>query len=311
MKFFLEEKYPKSDIKVEYGDLVLFLGSCFSQNICQKGRDLGFNFKNTNYGTIFHPIPIARIISEAISLNQVYRIIEQEGRFYSWDASSWLVEETENKLKERLEKERFELHENLKHAKYLFLTFGTTKEYQYKDEITVANCHKVSANQFSCSKTNLQDLNHIYTELIEEIQIFNPDIQIVVTVSPVRHVKDGLIENNRSKARLLLLCEELDKLSNVSYFPSYELIVDQLRDYRFYNADLVHPSEVAINYVWELFQEIYFAKETIEMSEKINKFRMYFAHRSRMQENEKEQSIRLENENKLKLFLALYPQIIL
>jgi hypothetical protein len=310
MKWFLEEKYPKANEEIRYGDGVIFIGSCFSKNIYDKGKRLGLNFRSTNHGTIFHPIPIARILLDAIQLNSENRILENEGKFYSWDASSKLLDESEINLNNQINHHRKDLHANLKRAKYLFLTFGTAKAYTNSEGLLVANCHKIPSSNFKSELSSLEDLKKVYKELIEELNVFNPELQVVMTVSPVRHSKDGLIENNRSKARLLLLCEQLETKVNTHYFPAYELIIDQLRDYRFYGSDLVHPTEEAINFVWEIFCETYFSEETNEISKQVGKIRSYFEHRILGTENERELAIRLNKENNLKTFLANHSQVI-
>lgn len=310
MKWFLDEKYPEAEQDIKYGDGVVFLGSCFSENIFNAGKALGFDFKSTNYGTIFHPLPIARIILDAIQLNSDFRIDSIDGRFFSWDASTKMVAESKSGLESLLKNERLTLHENLKSAKYLFLTFGTSKEYSNEENLVVSNCHKIPSNKFRSKLTDVGDLIDVYKNLILELNKFNPNLKIVLTVSPVRHSKDGLIQNNRSKARLLQLCEELEVKVNTNYFPAYELVIDQLRDYRFYSSDLVHPSEEAIKFVWERFQETYFNEETMSICSQFGKYRSYFNHRPLRKENEKELAIRKSKESEIRTFLSQYPQII-
>ncbi len=309
MKWFLEETYPPSKESIEYGDGVVFLGSCFSQNIHDKGKKLGFNFTTTNHGTIFHPIPLARIISEAIKKKDVHRILEQDGRFFSWDASHKLFAQTEKGLISSLEEEKSVLKRELKAAKFLFITFGTAKAYS-KDKLVVANCHKIPVNQFEIELSDLNQLIDIYTSLINDLLNFNPNLNIVFTVSPVRHSKDGLIVNNRSKSRLLMLCEELEKMDNVSYFPAYEIVLDQLRDYRFFTSDLVHPTEDAVKYVWQIFEKVYFTEKTIILKSTFEKFKSFFGHFPIHRENQRELLIRKQKEIDFKEFLLSNPEIL-
>jgi|TARA_R110000737_G_scaffold164641_1_gene192289 hypothetical protein len=310
MKWFLDEKYPKATQDISHGEGIVFIGSCFSENIFNRGKQLGFDFRSTNYGTIFHPLPIARIIQDAIHLNPDFRIDSNEGRYFSWDTSSKMVAESKNELEKRLSEEQSKLHKNLKSAKYLFLTFGTAKEYVMSDGLVVANCHKVPSSEFNSQLSEVQELVKTYENLLSDLSNFNPELKIVVTVSPVRHSKDGLVENNRSKARLIQLCELLEKKVSVNYFPAYELVIDQLRDYRFYSKDLVHPSDEAIEFVWEKFQETYFSEETARICNQIGKFKSYFGHRPLRKENERELEIRQSKQSELKAFLAKNPQVI-
>jgi lysophospholipase L1-like esterase len=310
MKWFLEEKYLAAKNPIHFGDGAVFLGSCFSQNIYGKGQRLGFNFKQTRFGTIFHPIPIARILLEALKNTESNRIVENNGRFFSWDATTKLYADSEANIQAILDEERLKLRENLKEAKYLFLTFGSAKGYINTDKLVVANCHKVSSSQFEVEISEVDQLVYTYKKLIEILQNYNPGLEIVLTVSPVRHSKDGLVENNRSKSRLLLLCEELARIEKVSYFPAYELVIDQLRDYRFYSSDLVHPNKEAIDYVWNIFEEVYFKQTTKEISAKVDKFRSYFDHIPIHKENQRDTDVRFKKESELKSFLTAHSEII-
>jgi len=310
MKWFLEEKYPAAKSSIDFGDGAVFLGSCFSQDICEKGQRLGFNFQETLFGTIFHPIPIARILLESLKKVDSNRIIENNGRFFSWDATTKLYADSEANIQAILGEERLKLKESLKEAKFLFLTFGSAKGYVNLEKLVVANCHKIPSNQFEVEITEVDQLVSTYQKLIEILQNYNPSLEIVLTVSPVRHSRDGLIENNRSKSRLLLLCEELTKIEKVSYFPAYELVIDQLRDYRFYSSDLVHPNKEAVDYVWNVFEEVYFTQSTKEIAGKIDKFRSYFEHLPIHIENEHDTDVRFKKESELKSFLTTHPEII-
>ena len=310
MKWFLEDKVEPHSTKISHGDEVLFFGSCFSDHILQKGQQAGLKFLNTKFGTIFHPLPLARIISKSLVKSKEAIVFENNDRYYSWEASSkWNGNESDS-FKSEIESEYATVGEKLKTAKFIFITLGTAKEYALSDGLVVANCHKMPADNFTSSLSKLKVLTESYTNLVHALHAKFPDLEIVLTVSPVRHSKDGLTTNNRSKARLLLLCEELAQMDKVSYFPAYEMIVDELRDYRFYTSDLVHPNEEGIKYVWNKFRETYFDSKTNELTDKVSKYRSYFAHRPINEPTVNEQNIRLNKQKELDDFLRQHPQII-
>lgn len=309
MKWFLEEKIESFNTQISHGDKAIFLGSCFSENIYTKGKLAGLSFVNSNFGTIFHPLPIARNLQDAILENKVERVVERDDRFYTWDASSKFKGNTAEFLSAAIDAERDRLQQHLKECKFLFITLGTSKGYRNKDGLLVANCHKIPQNQFSSELTPVSEMVRVYRDLIEQINQFNPSLQVVLTVSPVRHSKDGLITNNRSKARLLQLCEELEKIDQVSYFPAYEMVVDELRDYRFYNSDLIHPNDDAVNYVWEKFQEVYLSNSSVRLCNEVEKKRAFFNHKPSGEENQKEKKLRSQKEKELEQFLLEHPEI--
>lgn len=309
MKWFLDDKVEPYSTKISHGDEVLFFGSCFSDNIVQNGQHAGLKFLNTKFGTIFHPLPLARIILKSLAKTIESSVFEHNDRCYSWDASSKWNGNDSDSFKSEIESEYASLGKQLKTAKFIFITLGTAKEYTLSNGLVVANCHKMPADTFASGLSDLKNLTEVYTNLIHQLHTQNPNLEIVITVSPVRHSKDGLITNNRSKARLLLLCEELAQMDKVSYFPAYEMIVDELRDYRFYSSDLVHPNEEGIKYVWNKFRETYFDSKTNDLTNKVSKYRSYFAHRPINEPTESEQNIRLKKQNELDDFLRQHPQI--
>ena len=309
MNWFLEEKIEPSEHKISFGDTVLFLGSCFSENIYLKGKESGLHFLNSQFGTIFHPIPLVRILNDVVDEIEESRILSNNDRFFSWDASSKWNGLSLEKFQSEMKDERLRLFATLKKAKFLFLTFGTSKEYRIGDDLIVANCHKMPSSSFRSDWTSISEMEESYTVMFSKLFAFNPNIQVVLTVSPVRHSKDGLTQNNRSKARLLLLCEELSKIEQVSYFPAYEMVMDELRDYRFYTADKVHPTEEAVQYVWSKFQETYFKEETKQLALEVQKKRQFFNHRHLNEPTDKERLLFLKKETELKNFLSQNPQI--
>ena len=281
-QFKLSFDIPEFSTKIEYGKNILFLGSCFSDEIAVKAKNQGFKVQSNPFGTIFHPLALSRFIKETLSAQVLSeRIIQRNDLFFSWDASSSIVGFSPNELIANIQKARSDWKEKLLSATHLFVTFGTSWGYCLtENNLLVANCHKFPGTDFTKELSSQIDIVKEWKETITLLLELNPSLKIIFTVSPVRHNKDGLIENNRSKAILLDSIRILEKEMNCSYFPSYEIVIDELRDYRFFKIDHVHPNELAINYVWQRFSNCYFSNETIEISKEVLKIRNEEAHKS-------------------------------
>jgi hypothetical protein len=276
--FFLSFPIPQSSTQLVFGDKVLFLGSCFSDEMASKASYYGLNAHTNPFGTIFHPIPLGRFIVDTINGNLKERSFQNQNDFYSWDASTILSSKTEEELHEKITEIRKEWKVHLSTCNVLFITLGTSWGY-WKNEIVVANCHKRPSYEFSKQLSSVQEIVAYYRIVIETLKKCNPSVKIIFTVSPVRHVRDGLIENNQSKSVLIEVIRQLTKLYDVQYFPSYEIVIDELRDYRFYSKDLVHPSQEAIDYVWERMIDIFCSESTKTLMKKIDGFRKLEQHR--------------------------------
>jgi len=281
-KFFIPFDITKASFKINHRDQLLFLGSCFSDEMSRKSVYYGFNVLSNPFGTIFHPEVIARNIKDALNEHiDSERILKRNDLFFSWEASGTVFGYSEKEIIEKIKFQRTLLKNAIVESKVLFITFGTAWGYRLNETgLLVANCHKVNGSSFTKELTDVDALEHSWIQTIELIQKVNPGLNIVFTVSPVRHIKDGLVENNQSKAVLIELVRRLTAKKSVSYFPSYEIMMDELRDYRFYKKDLVHPSEEAIDYIWDKFQSCYFSSETITLNKTIERYRLAENHKS-------------------------------
>ncbi len=278
-QFFLKFSIPKSPITLQHGDGILLVGSCFSDEISKKIKFAGHTVNSNPHGTIFHPSVIAYNLMDAFNEEFDQRIFKRENQFFTWNASTLISADSEENLKHKLLEIKKELKQKLINAKLLIVTFGTAWGYELNEtnEI-VANCHKMPSQLFTKFLSSPYEIVQDWILAIEKIKEFNPDIQIVFTVSPVRHIKDGLVENNLSKSRLIEAIQQLCLEENTAYFPSYELIIDVLRDYRFFKEDQIHPTEEAINFVWKKFEETYFDQKTIDLNglvEKVNRLNQH------------------------------------
>ena len=275
MKFRTEIKIKKSSSSITYQDALLFLGSCFSVNIHTKLRTLKFNTRSNPFGITYNPISLA---------NQLHRIMENKEyctedlqfhneRWFSFDHHSDFSFTDKIECLTTINTSLETAHQQLKSAKFLFLTLGSSWVYhQNKNNTLVSNCHKLPAKQFTKSLAETSEMVEQLSYSISKIKELNPTIQIVFSISPVRHLADGFFENQVSKGRLFDVIHQLKTNDDsIHYFSAYEIVIDDLRDYRFYNSDLVHPSKEAISYIWEKFTETFISVESNSVIAKVAK----------------------------------------
>ncbi len=242
---------------------ILLIGSCFSDEIGQRLVQNGFQATVNPGGTIFHPLALAFLLDWALDEKAQLRSIQREDIWLSWDLSGSFYALSEQELQLKFKQLRKELYKCITECTHLMVTFGTSWVYRLlEDQNIVANCHKQAAEQFSKENTSVDEMLQVWKVLIAQIKSLNPEIKFIFTVSPVRHSKDGLHDNNLSKARLFLLVEQLTAFSNCHYFPAYELVNDQLRDYIFFKEDGVHPNAKATDFVWDFFKRHYLEPKT-------------------------------------------------
>lgn len=302
-EFSLSFNLPLFPFEIKYGDDLLFIGSCFSDEIASKAKYVGFKVHTNPFGTVFHPLALGRFIQETLEENVIERPVERKDVWLSWDANSSFHAMSKEQLLEKLSLTRQNWKSKICSAEVLFVTFGTA--WGYRNKISgelVANCHKFPSSEFHKELTDQSQIIEQWNAVLRTLQKANPQLKVVFTVSPVRHSKDGLIENNQSKAILIDAVHHLCKNENCFYFPSYEIVIDELRDYRFFKTDRVHPNEEAINYVWKRFSESFFSEHTNRISREVLKLRMAEAHRSLFPESKEYlKHIETSQENRLKL----------
>lgn len=284
MQWFTEISIPKSPSPISHSSKILSIGSCFAQTIGQKMLDSKLDILVNPFGTIFHPNAIADLLEAGISGDQPDEnlILERDGLFFHYSAHSDLVGKSKDELLEKLN-QRIELTSGyLKTGTHLILTLGTAWVYEFKKTQTlVANCHKQPSDFFEKRLLSLDEMKMAMENLFSKLSYFNPNLKIVLTVSPVRHIKDGISENQLSKSLLRVLCSDLEKeFENLSYFPAYEIMMDELRDYRFYKSDLIHPSEQAENYIWDKWAGAFFTPLTQKKVNQIGKIKLELNHRA-------------------------------
>ncbi len=279
--FKLDFNVDPCDEKISVHDKILMLGSCFSSEMGSKLRDNKFDVLSNPFGTLYNPISIFRAMELSITGNQQVDTVNHQDIWYDWDAHSIISGLSKSELIDKSLNAREKTRNRLKKANWIIITPGTSIVYAIESEARiVANCHKRPSQTFSRQMLLPTEIIESFGRFHQLVMESNPNVKFIFTVSPVRHVKDGLITNNQSKATLLLVIKHLtETLPNCFYFPSYEIVIDELRDYRFYLKDMIHPNEQAIDYIWNKFVESYFDKKASEWISKWNRFQKDIQHR--------------------------------
>jgi hypothetical protein len=285
--FQLKFNIPEEPRKITFSDKLIFIGSCFSDEMSVLAKQHGFQVVSNPFGTLFHPLALAQNVLDTLRGNEEVIIAKNNDVYLDYNCSGKVYAMSKLELKEKVISLRKQFKNDLKNASYLFVTFGTAFAYHLNEsQQIVGNCHKQSAQSFTKRLTKIEEIVSIWNEVFTEIKRFNPKIHICFTVSPVRHTKDGLHENNLSKSTLLLAISQLRSESDLSYFPSFELVNDVLRDYRFFKEDFIHPNQQAIQFVWAQFMESFLISETKDIAIKVNEIKSAKNHRIQYPESE-------------------------
>lgn len=311
MKLKLDFEFQLNSSKIQHGNQIILIGSCFSNEMGLQFENNGFKVNSNPFGTIFHPIPLAKLILDSINQNQDNTIVQRKDLYFSWDAAGTVFDFSESALNALLNHTKAQFRQDLLDAKYLFITLGSSFGYVHNQlNKVVANCHKMPSTTFEKSLTDLDSMAEIWRETLIQLKTLNPKLEVVFTVSPIRHIKDGLIENNRSKARLFELIEKLKANFPIHYFPAFEIILDELRDYRFFKSDGIHPNQMAIQYVWERLTETMMSAETQKLCQEIVQLRQMENHQSLYPQSVEHQEFLLKAKEKIQEFLVNNPSVI-
>ncbi|MCL2649692.1 MAG: GSCFA domain-containing protein [Candidatus Azobacteroides sp.] len=307
MKFKTEIQIPPFNFKISHQDKIMMIGSCFAENISKKMKSAGFCIDTNPSGILYNPASISKNI-QAILHSKKYTgsdLFEHQGIYHSFDHHSKFSDSSPANCVDKINKEVKDAKDYLKTASILIITFGTAFVYTLKSTgAIVANCHKLPEKTFNRNRLSVSEIVEDWKVLINLLQQYNPELKIVFTVSPIRHWKDGAHENQLSKSTLLLAIDELIKQNNgCYYFPSYEIMMDDLRDYRFYADDMLHPSDLAVDYIWEKFSHSFFDKKTVELIEEWLKIQQALAHKPFNPDSEEYKNFFTQTEIRLKDFL--------
>jgi len=288
---FRTEIHPmKYTFKINHTHKLLFIGSCFADNLSKKLNQHKFNTLNNPFGVLFNPASIAHRINDILFkknydendltyYNEEWISFKHHGSFSNPDKQKCL-HQINSKLKES---KIF-----IKNVDFVFITLGTSIAYQLKSsKEIVSNCHKFPASHFVKVFLSADESLKLLYDCIINVNKINPNVKIIFTLSPIRYIKDDFIENSLSKAHLRIAIHELTKkFSSVFYFPAFEILMDDLRDYRFYNPDKIHPSETAIDYMWNFFSQAFFNAETMKCNNYIKDINMALLHKPKNKDSQ-------------------------
>jgi hypothetical protein len=264
MNFTTKIPIAKSQQPITYSSRIISLGSCFAENMGEKLAYFKFQNSTNPFGIIFNPVAIEKLINRAVHKIEFTEedIFFHNEHWHCYEVHSELSNTSSELLLENLNKLLHHFRSELTETTHIILTYGTSWVYRLKTtKEVVANCHKVPQNQFDKEILSVEVIQKSIQNAINLIQEVNPNCNFIFTVSPVRHIKDGFVENQRSKAHLITaIHSSIFHLPSSNYFPSYEIMMDELRDYRFYAEDMLHPNQTAIDYIWIQFFENYISE---------------------------------------------------
>lgn len=283
-----EERNP-----INYDSKLLLIGSCFSENIGEKLSYYKFQSKQNPFGILFHPKAIEHLVTNAINEKKYTEkdLIFQNERWHCLDAHSSLSSVNKGDLLGNLNAALVTTKEQLEEATHVIITLGTSWVYRFiETDAIVANCHKIPQKKFLKELLSVDEVSEILEGITILIKSINSSVNIIFTVSPVRHLKDGFVENTQSKSHLIAgIHNVVNHRNGVHYFPSYEIMIDELRDYRFYNEDMIHPNKTAVNYIWNKFSSTWFNEESQKIMQEIETIQKGISHRPFNENSEQHQ----------------------
>ena len=310
MEFRTKVPISPQEPKIVYPSKVLLLGSCFVENIGKKLEYYKFQQLVNPFGILFHPAAIHNFLKR-VKTQHVFTeedIFFHSETWHSYEAHSDFNSVEKEGILRNLNAAVKETHQLLLSATHVVITPGTAWGYRLKETgEMVANCHKVPQSNFTKEISQVKKALFDTSEIVREL---NPKVKIIFTVSPVRHLKDGFVENQLSKAKLITAVQEIvASEGNCSYFPAYEIMMDELRDYRFYAEDMVHPNQVAIDYIWKKFQEAWIASEASAVMKKVDTIQKGLLHRPFKETSEAHKKFRRDLQQKIEKLKNEVPEI--
>jgi len=300
------------DQTIRYTDGLLFLGSCFADEVGGICRGLGFNAQVNPFGVLYNPASITQAVErladgKPFSYEEVIQVGEGFYCTFSHNTAFWNASETV--LLEQVNRSLEATHEHFLKSKWVIISLGTSWVFRNKENgLVVANCHKLPARQFDREFLSVGQSADYLKEMLQA----HPDKQFIFTVSPLRHLKDGLHENQLSKAALLLAVNQVCKqFGNAHYFPAYEILLDELRDYRFYKEDMVHPTEQAVHYIWERFADFAINPKEKPAMQAAAELRQMLHHRPMFPESEAFRKFEAQREKRITDLRREYPKVVI
>lgn len=304
---------PQKFNHIDYNSKVLLLGSCFSENIGEKFRYYKLQSIVNPFGILFHPLAIENLMTR--SINRTY-YTEDELYFHN---EQWCCLDVHSKLNQTSKQELLELinsqidatYQYILNSTHIVITLGTSWVYRHiGTDAIVANCHKMPQKQFLKELLTIEQISESLETIVSLVRSLNPKVTFLFTVSPVRHLKDGFVENTQSKSHLLSAIHGLvDSSQQQYYFPSYEIMMDELRDYRFFNADMIHPNSIAIDYIWDKFKTVWLSNEAIDTLELVSSIQAKKAHQPFNLNSQAHQQFLLKLQSEIDVLSKKHPDI--
>ena len=312
MQFRTPIPISKSNYPIDYNSKIVSLGSCFAVNMSEKLDYFKFQNSCNPFGILFHPLAIEKLIDFAVSGKQFTDndVFFYNERWHCFDAHSDLSNSNKDELLKSLNTIIESTKQQLEQASHIIVTYGTSWVYKsIESNSIVANCHKVPQKLFNKELLSVEEIKKSIKNAVKLIYAVNPNCNIIFTVSPVRHIKDGFVENQVSKANLISALFSALQVppsgAEGAYFPSYEIMMDELRDYRFYAEDMLHPSQVAIDYIWKRFKETTISETAFSTIDEVESLQKSLAHKpfnpdseshSKFESKVREKITKLENQ---------------
>jgi hypothetical protein len=313
MELTLKLDIPRLEQPITYHSRILMTGSCFTENMYERLQQAKFNTLSNPNGILFNPLSVAFSLSDYLD----DRTYKKEELFYlnelwnSWDHHTRFSHIDADKTLEGINRSQQEASEFIKKATHIVITLGSAFQYYLKENnYPVANNHRAPAQLFEKMLVETEVITDHLSGTLQKLFKVNPGVQVIFTISPVRHIRDGVVDNNRSKARLIDAVHSLcDTFGNCYYFPAYELVIDILRDYRFYDIDFVHPNYLATSFIWEQFVTACMDNTTQELMKEIQEITTARSHRPRFAETEAHKTFKAKYADKVMQLQKQYPYL--
>lgn len=323
MDFFAPITIPSLPEPIRYGQKILLTGSCFTEHIGDRLQELKFEVLQNPNGILFDPqsvcdslcsyiSPRKYTVADLVCFNELWQSWQHHSRFSDLDAETAVT---------RINQSQQQAHDFLKNADWLIVTLGSSFSYRLTDqgaplgvkdrvEGGVANCHRAPGAWFRKHLMTVEEILSSLDTCLHQLFQFNPKLQVLFTISPVRHLRDGVIENNRSKARLIETVHHLvNKFERIHYFPAYELVVDVLRDYRFYDIDLAHPNYAATRFVMEHFMQHCIEEKSRSIAEQVNQIVIARKHKAFQPASKAHQQFLQQFAQRTQMLMVEYPEL--
>lgn len=296
----------KSNKTIDHNSRIVMLGSCFAENIGKKLIECGFNVVMNPMGILYNPISIHNALTRIIENREFTEdeLFYHNGLWASFMHHGSFSHSDKNEALKIMNERLHEGHEQLKNATHLIITFGSAEVYE-REGMVVSNCHKLPAREFTHRLLSMEEI----VALNFQLSSFNPQLSTLFTISPVRYLSEGAHHGQINKSTLLLATDQICREMGADYFPSYEIMMDELRDYRYYATDMIHPSDVAIDYIFERFADTYLTDEAIRIAEEIKKIKKSLAHRPLHPDSEEYQNFKKKLSQQIAAIAQKYPNV--